>query len=223
MILFYELGLEEKSPNNALKVLHNRLEYGGKTEGTCFIGISNYSLDSAKVNRALSLPVPNLEEKLDQLKDTSESIVENISYDIYKDNWIFNIIPRAYERYKFYLNFVKKLVVLKQYAKNKNLKGKSFREIETEEKYIKLLKRDRIIKLEFHRNRDFYNIIKGVATEASRLNNISNQKQIVHIINNFIERNFGGIRYDIDINFDLEFDEKKMKLETLKTRYWIKN
>ena len=86
MILFYELGLEEKSPNNALKVLHNRLEYGGKTEGTCFIGISNYSLDSAKVNRALSLPVPNLEEKLDQLKDTSESIVENISDDIYKDN-----------------------------------------------------------------------------------------------------------------------------------------
>ena len=86
MILFYELGLEEKSPNNALNVLHNRLEYGGKTEGTCFIGISNYSLDSAKVNRALSLPVPNLEEKLDQLKDTSESIVENISDDIYKDN-----------------------------------------------------------------------------------------------------------------------------------------
>jgi len=142
MILFDELGLAEKSPSNPLKVLHSKLEYGGKTEGTCFIGISNYSLDAAKVNRALSLSVPNIDDKLDQLKDTSKSIVESISDDIYKDNIIFNIISRAYERYKYYLNFIKKLVVLKQYVKNKNMKGKIFREIETEQEYISLLNRD---------------------------------------------------------------------------------
>jgi len=79
MILFDELGLAEKSPSNPLKVLHSKLEYGGKTEGTCFIGISNYSLDAAKVNRALSLSVPNLEDKLDQLKNTAKSIIESIS------------------------------------------------------------------------------------------------------------------------------------------------
>jgi hypothetical protein len=79
MILFDELGLAEKSRSNPLKVLHSKLEYGGKTEGTCFIGISNYSLDAAKVNRALSLSVPNLEDKLDQLKNTAKSIIESIS------------------------------------------------------------------------------------------------------------------------------------------------
>ena len=137
-IFFDELGLAEKSKSNPLKVIHNKLEYTGKTEGTCFIGISNYSLSIAKANRALSLSVPNIEDKLDQLIHTSKSIVESISGDIYKDNLIFNIISRAYERYKYYLYFIKKLVVLKQYIKNKNIKGKIFREIETEQEYISL-------------------------------------------------------------------------------------
>ena len=75
MILFDELGLAEKSPSNPLKVLHSKLEYGGKTEGACFIGISNYSLDAAKVNRALNLSVPNVEDKLDQLKSTAKNII----------------------------------------------------------------------------------------------------------------------------------------------------
>ena len=92
MILFDELGLVEKSPTNPLKVLHNKLEYGGKTEGTCFIGISNYSLDATKVNRALNLSVPNLEDKLDQLKNTAKSIIESISDN---NNLIFNIFARA--------------------------------------------------------------------------------------------------------------------------------
>ena len=49
MVLFDELGLAEKSPTNPLKVLHSKLEYDGKNEGVCFIGISNYSLDAAKI------------------------------------------------------------------------------------------------------------------------------------------------------------------------------
>jgi len=55
MILFDELGLAEKAPTNPLKVLHSKLEYDGKNKDACFIGISNYSLDAAKINRALSL------------------------------------------------------------------------------------------------------------------------------------------------------------------------
>ena len=216
MILFDELGLAEKSPSNPLKVLHSKLEYGGKTEGACFIGISNYSLDAAKVNRALNLSMPNLEDKLDQLKSTAKSIIESFSDDIYQDNLIFHILSRAYNRYKYYLTFIKKLTVLKQYAKGKNLRGINFKEIETAQEYIKLFKRDRIIKSEFHGNRDFYNIIKGVAIEGSRLNNISDEKQIVPIINNFIERNFGGISYDIDIDFNLEFEDIKIEMGKLK-------
>ena len=96
MILFDELGLAEKAPTNPLKVIHSKLEYDGKTEGTCFIGISNYSLDAAKINRALSLSVPNLEDKLDQLKSTAYSIVESISEDAYQDNLIFDLLSRTY-------------------------------------------------------------------------------------------------------------------------------
>ena len=46
MILFDELGLSEKSKTNPLKVLHSKLEYGGKKDGVSFVGISNYSLDA---------------------------------------------------------------------------------------------------------------------------------------------------------------------------------
>ena len=221
MILFDELGLAEKSPTNPLKVLHSKLEYDGKTEGTCFIGISNYSLDAAKVNRALNLSVPNLEDKLEQLKSTSKSIVESVSDDIYNNNLIFDILARAYNRYKYYLNFIKELVTLKQYVQQckklkKDLKGKNYGEIKIEQEFIKLLKKDKIIKSEFHGNRDFYNIIKGVAIEVSRLSSISDEKQIVRIINDFIERNFGGISYDIDIDFNLEYEDIKLQMKTLK-------
>ena len=49
MILFDELGLAEKSESNPLKVLHSKLEYAGNEKGVIFIGISNYSLDAAKI------------------------------------------------------------------------------------------------------------------------------------------------------------------------------
>ena len=40
MILFYELGLAERS-NGSLKVLHSKLEYDGNEEDVNFVGISN--------------------------------------------------------------------------------------------------------------------------------------------------------------------------------------
>ncbi len=218
MILFDELGLAEQSKTKPLKVLHSKLEYDGKKKGTCFIGISNYSLDAAKVNRALSLSVPNLEDKLDQLKKTADSIVESIfSDEIYNNNLIFNILARAYYEYKHWLNFIKELTVLKQYSDNhKNIGKKNFKEIKRDEKFIKLLKNDRKIKTEFHGNRDFYSLIKGVAIVVSQLSNKSDEGVIVPIINHIIERNFGGITYDIDIDFNFVLDDIKGDLGNLK-------
>ena len=43
------------------------------------------------------------------------------------------------------------------------------------------------IKTEFHGNRDFYNMIKGIAIECSKLTNISDPEKILPIINNYIE------------------------------------
>ena len=220
MILFDELGLAEKAPTNPLKVLHHKLEYDGKKEGVCFIGISNYSLDAAKINRALSLSVPNLEEQLDQLKSTSKSIVESISKDIAKNTtkfFIFNIISRAYQLYKYYLNFIKKLVVLKKVIeKNPELKGKDLKEIENLKVYKDEFKKENNIKTEFHGNRDFYNIIKGVAIEGAKLNDISEENAIKPIIENYIERNFGGISYEIDIDFSIQIPDKKEEVKILK-------
>ena len=95
------------------------------------------------------------------------------------------------------------------------VKGKIFREIEHEKEYIKLLKKERKINLDFHGIRDFYNLIKGVAIEGSKLNNICDERQIVPIVDNYIERNFGGINYEIDIDFDLEFDDIKNEMNRL--------
>jgi hypothetical protein len=133
MILFDELGLAEKSPKNPLKVLHHKLEYDGKTEGVCFVGISNYSLDAAKVNRALYLAVPNLEDNPDEVSETAKSIVDNIApeLNIKKDKTnmlIFEIISRAYCDYKKFLVDIKKVSVLKDFfSKKKDEQKKIFK------------------------------------------------------------------------------------------------
>ena len=218
MILFDDIHLANKAISNPLIVLQNKIEYDGKAEGICFIGISNYTLNSTLMNRTLILSIPNLENKLDQLKLASKNIVKNISDDDY-DNLIFNILSRAYFKYKQILIFIKQLMVLKKYAKNKDkkiLKQKDFKEIEYDIEYIKLFKKDKRIKTEFHGDRDFYNLIKGVALDGLKLRNISDEKQIVPIINNYIERNFGGISYEIDIDFTLEFEDIKDEMEELK-------
>ena len=231
MILFDNLDLAEKAPTNPLEILNHKLEYDIKNEGICFVGISNYSLDANKTNRSLSLSLPNLEDKLNQLKSTSESIARSISRDLSEDTsdlLIFNILSRAYKLYKYYLNFIKKMMALKQYIKIKDkeeLIGKNFYEIENQQEYIKLLKKEKKIKTEFHGNHDFYNLIKGVAIEGSKLYNISDENQIVPIIENYIERNFGGISYKIDIDFELVIDDisyemKKLKYEILNEKIY---
>ena len=55
-----------------------------------------------------------------------------------------------------------------------------------------------------------------MAIEASKLNNISDQTQIEPIINNFIERNFGGIIYEIDIDFTFEPEDIRDNMKKLK-------
>ena len=116
MILFDELGLSEKSKTNPLKVLHSKLEYGGKKDGVSFVGISNYSLDAAKINRALILSVPNLEDRIDELKTTVQSIVESISDDLYKNQkQVFNILSMAYFEYKNNLFLIKELTAFKEF------------------------------------------------------------------------------------------------------------
>ena len=65
VVLLDEVGLAENSKNNPLKVLHSQLDPGdGKLPDVAVVGISNWSLDAAKMNRAiyLSRPEPTKED-----------------------------------------------------------------------------------------------------------------------------------------------------------------
>ena len=255
MVLFDELGLAERSKSNPLKVLHSKLEYSGKEEGVSFVGISNYSLDAAKINRALILSVPDLDMKLAELINTSRNIVESISEKI-KNDKIFEILSETYHEYKKMLTNIKDLVVYKKYMKNQkenenpkepnqqNLENidqsdektiisdtntdiqatkketdKPVQESEKENKpeknqfsfiqnskeFKKLLKQDSNIKKDFHGNRDFYYLIKGIAYDLGG-NGESDDSNKVSIIIKHIERNFGGIDYEVDINFNSKLE-----------------
>ena len=73
VVLLDEVGLAEISPNNPLKVLHNLLEPDGKRMPEVgVIGISNWALDAAKMNRAVHLSRPLM--TLEELKDTATQI-----------------------------------------------------------------------------------------------------------------------------------------------------
>ena len=214
MILFDELGLAEKSKTNPLKVLHSKLEYAGKKDGVSFVGISNYSLDAAKINRAMVLSVPNLDEKLNELKEIVKSIVESISENLYNDQKIiFDILSTAYYEYKNNLNFIKQLTAFKVFNEKNNeskepidLTKKDFNEITKLKEYINCLKNEKKIKENFHGFLDLFNFIKGTAIEIGRLSNKDN-KDVIDNIEKYIERNFGEIDYEIDIDLKLQFND----------------
>jgi hypothetical protein len=216
MILFDELGLAYKSESNPLKVLQNKLEFTGK-EGVSFIGITDCSLDEATLNRVMYLSVPNLEEKIDQLIATSYNIVESISEELL-NNKIFEILSRAYYEYKSKLRFIKELIVLKQYNENVetiDIRRTLFREIKLKKAYKDLLRKEANIKEDFHSNRDLYNYIRHIVIRIARLGSFD-EDDIKAIINNSIERNFGGIDYEIDISFDLKLADIESNIESLK-------
>ena len=61
LIFFDEMGLAEHSPNNPLKVIHAELEYDQNEDEkkVAFVGISNWNLDAAKMNRGISISIPD--------------------------------------------------------------------------------------------------------------------------------------------------------------------
>ena len=119
MILFDELGLAERSKKNPLKALHGNLEYDGKEKGISFVGISNWTLDAAKINRALTLSVIDLDDKFEYVKYTSKSIAESINPE-FGNRLIFDkILPNIYFNYKDNLKVLKILTVYKKYELQK--------------------------------------------------------------------------------------------------------
>ena len=220
VIFFDELGLADKSKTNPLNLLYSKLEYPNKNEGISFIGTSNYIL-SAKINRALVLSVPNL--SFDELKITCRNIVKNISeYLIKKQERFFDILTEVYYNYKNKLQLLKDLTVLKAlFLANKesknpiDLEGKNFYDIIRLKKFINLFKKEKKIKVDFHGDNDFFNFIKEIALEMKRLYTFE-EYGVIEILEKSIERNFGGIDYEIDIDFLLELNNIKDIIDDVK-------
>ena len=104
MIYFDEMGLAEHSPNNPLKVIHSALEYD-ENEGdkkVAFVGISNWILDASKMNRgiSISIPEPNREDNIETSLTIGKSYNENLAN---KYNIFFQNLGLTYFNYKKYL------------------------------------------------------------------------------------------------------------------------
>lgn len=170
LVYFDELGLAEKSKENPLKVLHSKLEFDLKEdeEKIGFIGISNWSLDSAKMNRAITLYVPELDHKIEDTRNTMQSIVENINSEIYeKYKNIFLILSESYYYFKAFLR-------------------------EKKSKYLdKLGSRDF-----YHLIRYCASKINTLYIKSKKNNKVFSDKIIIAIVRRAIERNFSGFEFD---------------------------
>ena len=102
MIFFDEMGLAEHSPNNPLKVIHSQLEIDSerdKNPKAAFIGISNWVLDAAKMNRGLHISIPELDEE--DIINTSKRIAESYNKELVsKFEKFFIYLGKTYYEYK---------------------------------------------------------------------------------------------------------------------------
>ena len=170
LVFFDELGLAEKSKENPLTILHSELEYDlneKKENKLAFVGISNYSLDAAKMNRAIFLCATELANKLDYSREAMESIVKSINENLFLDYGpLFEILSKTYYYFK------QKLKDNKKY-------------------YDKLGSRDfyHLIKNSAIKINSIYNISK-------QKNKDINDIVIIACIKRAIERNFDGFEFE---------------------------
>ena len=107
MIFFDEMGLAEHSPNNPLKVIHSQLEIEADEEKekepkAAFVGISNWVLDAAKMNRGLHISIPELDEE--DIIITSKTIAESYNKELAsKFSSFFENLGKTYYEYKLFL------------------------------------------------------------------------------------------------------------------------
>ena len=100
LVFFDEMGLAERSSNNPLKVIHFLLERDTK-DSVPFLGISNWKLDAAKINRALGLTITDYD--IQDLEETAISIAEAMDEVLtHKYNDFFKILARTYNDYILY-------------------------------------------------------------------------------------------------------------------------
>ena len=91
----------------------------------------------------------------------------------------------------------------------KNKEKSEFEAIKLKKGFQKLLLKENKIQKDFHGYRDFFNLIKGIANDLANLGDSGDNvdKEKIEKIIKYIERNFGGIKYDINIDYNLKFGD----------------
>ena len=122
LVFIDEIGLCELSPFNPLKILHQflELEFNDKKRRNklAFVGISNWKLDAAKMNRGIFLNVFSPESNVNEMINTAYAISKIYSkYFIIeeKNKNLLNHLVKSVFKYKNGLNVAK--------DKNKNFHG----------------------------------------------------------------------------------------------------
>ena len=203
LLIFDELGLSEKSPTNCLKVLHSKLEMSlnpKEKKLLSFIGISNWRLDAAKMNRTIFLSIPDM--GLDDIDSTVRAIAKSYHPEIYnKYENEYTLLGKNYFDYKYNLKENNK--------KQLNDKSQSNNKLENQ------------FNENFHGGRDLYHLVKVFSSEMMK-NNMSEDPNIIKMaIKKSFSRNLSGL----EINGKSILDEyiKDIKFDDIRTMDLIKD
>ena len=176
----------------------------------------------SQMNKGLVLQAKTFDDRIEVVIDTCKYIANTIGKHISK-NAIFDILPRAFIKYKNILHLIRDLTVCKnlilESIENIDFKKKDFSEIKNMKKFkeIKKSKNFKLIDIYFHGYRDLFNLIKGISKELSNPDNMYiNEQDKLYVIENYIERNLGGIDYEFDIDLSLTFDDIDNEINLIK-------
>ncbi|KAH3751698.1 hypothetical protein DPMN_186267 [Dreissena polymorpha] len=169
VVILDEIGLAEISRFNPLKVLHNLLEPDGKSvPNVAVVGISNWALDASKMNRAIHLSRPDMDEE--ELFETGKSIC---------------------------LSFIEQIQTAKPGLFANELNSKmALSDILSDLENIALAYVSYTKKLHFknfHGLRDFYALVKYIAKRLSKETMVTVETKS-HAIMEGLQRNFGGLK-----------------------------
>ena len=222
LLVFDELGLSERSPTNCLKVLHSKLEMSLDSEDKkqiSFIGISNWRLDAAKMNRTIFLAIP--EAKRDDILLTIEAIAKSYSESLY------NKYDKQYKNLgDIYYDYKKSLA--REFGDDQDINNDSDeKKVSEEEKSNNdkeniIKKRDEFI-VNYHGGRDLYNIVKIFSAKMLKVDEPNNKTKIdVNLeFNKSIARNLNGL--EINGESSLKKYIKNINFDNIKTMDLIKD
>lgn len=187
VVILDEIGLAEISRFNPLKVLHNLLEPDNKVSpNVSVVGISNWALDAAKMNRAVYLSRPEMDKN--ELHETAISITKSLTSEFDSSN-VAAIEENDYDETRNMPEEIKQLLEKLAHAYWVYNKKQHYKN--------------------FHGLRDFYSLTKYIGKEIL----LDKQtEKIDDVIIRGLLRNFGGLPNELRklmlLNFEKCYDPK---------------